>query len=249
MTTKTENRSKYQKFEAVEINRKQIKGAPYNPRKIDQAARNLLKRNLKKRGLLETLVWNTKTGNLVSGHQRLSILDDLEGRDDYDLTVSKVNLSEQEEKEQNIFFNNPNAQGEFDMDMMVPLIDGIDTKEAGFSDNDLNALGIEIDLENYEEEDVERVISDFEEVKKDVKEKKRLEKEANPDSKNWKDVKEEIKKGIDEKSDERENYFVVTFDNATRKEAFLKRFELDQGNRYVKGEILTNIINKHLGDD
>ncbi|MBV5334191.1 MAG: ParB N-terminal domain-containing protein [Sulfuricurvum sp.] len=247
MTT-NQNLAKHQKFEAKQINRKAITGAPYNPRTITKDNLSLLKKNIKNRGLMETLVWNKTTGNLVSGHQRLSILDQLEGRDDYDLTVAVVELTEQEEKEQNIFFNNPNAQGEFDMDMMINLISDIDINEAGFRDADLSALGIEMDLGKFQDESVEDVISDFEEMKADKRERAKVEREANPEKKDWREVKAQIKANIEEKNDVREDYFVVTFDNADHKEAFLTRFGLEADARYVKGEVLTNVINEHLGE-
>lgn len=242
------NLAKHQKFEAATINRKQIKGAPYNPRTISAENLNLLKKNIRKRGLLETLVWNKTTGNLVSGHQRLSVLDSLEGRDDYDFTVAVVELSDKEEKEQNIFFNNPNSQGDWDRELMLEIIPEIDVKAAGLSDADLNAIGIEMDLEKFEDKDVESVINGFEEMKAESRERKQIEREANPDKKDWKQAKADIKKNIESKTDEREDYFVVTFDNADKKEAFLKRFGLPHEDRYIKGEVLTDIINEHLGE-
>ena len=78
MQVQSQKISRFQKFESQDIGREQIQNAPYNPRYIDTAARNKLKEKIKKVGLVETLVWNKQTGNLVSGHQRLSILDELE---------------------------------------------------------------------------------------------------------------------------------------------------------------------------
>ena len=69
-------KTEHQKFEYVEVPRNELKLAPYNPRKIDPYARKLLKDKLEKVGCVEALVWNRKTGNLISGHQRLSILDE-----------------------------------------------------------------------------------------------------------------------------------------------------------------------------
>src|SRR4051812_29770 len=106
-TTETEiKRSKYQKFEALDIHRSMVHGSEYNPRQINAHAKKKLRENIKKKGLLGGIVWNKRTGNLVSGHQRLAVLDSLEGSQDYLLTVDVVDLSEQEEKEQNLFFNN-----------------------------------------------------------------------------------------------------------------------------------------------
>ena len=108
--------SKYQKFEVEVISRGEIHGADYNPRVISEDARKRLKRMLAKHGLVQPLVWNRRTGNLVSGHQRLSQLDQLERSQDYDLQVSVVDVDEREEKILNVQLNNPSMQGDWDMD-------------------------------------------------------------------------------------------------------------------------------------
>src|SRR5688572_26248431 len=98
--------SRYQKFEAVTISRAEIKNAPYNPRKITEHARQKLKAKIKASGLVMTLVWNRRTGNLVGGHQRISILDELEKSQNYLLTVSAIDVDDKQEKELNLFLNN-----------------------------------------------------------------------------------------------------------------------------------------------
>lgn len=118
--------SKYQKFETATINREQIKNAKYNPRRISDSAKKKLKDNIKRVGLLDTIVVNKNTMNIVSGHQRISILDSLERKKNYNLTVAMVDLSEKEEKEQNIFFNNTKVQGEFDTDILAEMLSDID---------------------------------------------------------------------------------------------------------------------------
>ena len=88
-----------QKFKIKRIHREQLKEAEYNPRFIDGEAKKRLSKNIKNVGLLETLVWNERTGNLISGHQRLSILDKIEKGTDYYLDVAVVDLDEVSEKE------------------------------------------------------------------------------------------------------------------------------------------------------
>ena len=126
--------SKYQKFEVEVISRGEIHGADYNPRVISEDARKRLKRMLAKHGLVQPLVWNRRTGNLVSGHQRLSQLDQLERSQDYDLQVSVVDVDEREEKILNVQLNNPSMQGDWDMDKLNGLAgeNGIDPEEFGF---------------------------------------------------------------------------------------------------------------------
>jgi hypothetical protein len=115
-------RSRFQKFEVVEMNRSQIKTAPYNPRRIDPEARKNLIRSLKNHGMIETLVYNKVTGNLVSGHQRLSVLDDLHEGKDYKMQFAVVEMTEVEEMQANIAMNNQFMQGEFDLRKLSELV-------------------------------------------------------------------------------------------------------------------------------
>lgn len=239
-----ENLAKHQRFEAVTINRQDIKNAPYNPRTIEAGNLALLKNNIKRIGLIETIVWNKTTGNLVSGHQRLKILDILEKRQDYDLTVAIVQLSLQEEKEQNIFMNNTNAQGDWDRDLMMSMISDIDLGKAGFTDVDLSALGIELDLEKHQKADVEDIISEFEEIKDQNRAIATAERQNNPDKKDWRQIKQGIKEQQKAGSDEKEDYVVISFDNYENKAAFMKRFGIPEDDRYIKGEVFSNIIER-----
>ena len=148
MAKQVEPVNKVQQAEVRQVMRSQITLAAYNPRKITPEARKLLKDNLKRVGLLGGIVWNEDTGNLVSGHQRVSVMDEINRYDpetnehDYPITVSVVHFDEKTEKEQNLFANNRNAQGEFDDDMLRTMLTGIDYSYAGFDDFDLQLLGL-----------------------------------------------------------------------------------------------------------
>jgi hypothetical protein len=127
--------SRFQKFVVSRVHRSQLKNAPYNPRTISEEAKKRLKKMLSKRGLLETLIWNAKTGNLVGGHQRLSCIDALEGSQDYHLDVAQVDLTPKEEKEANIALNNGEVQGDWDYGKLEQLFkaDKLDFEDSGFS--------------------------------------------------------------------------------------------------------------------
>jgi hypothetical protein len=127
---------KHESFVIEEVHRSQITNAPWNPRRISTVASEKLKKNLKQIGLTHPLTWNRRTGHLLAGHQRLSILDSLERTQDYVLSVSVVDLDEAVEKQQNVFENNTDAQGEFDDRLMRELI-----KEPTF---DTEAAGIDL---------------------------------------------------------------------------------------------------------
>lgn len=138
--------TKYQKFEARVIRRTEIHEAPYNPRLLREGAEKRLRKKIKQVGLLCPLVWNQRTGNLVSGHQRLKQLDILEKyptkKDNYELSVAVVDLDETTEKEMVVFFNNPSAQGEWDIEGLAALNleDGIDFANMGFSEADVDYM-------------------------------------------------------------------------------------------------------------
>ena len=243
---KESNTTRFQKFITVTINRQKIKNAPYNPRIISDENFNTLKRNLRKIGLLETLVWNKTTGNLVSGHQRLKILDMLEKRDDYDLTVAMVELDPKTEMEQNIFMNNKNAMGDWDRDLLLGVVPKIDLKEAGFDEVDMAMIGIELDIDKHQNEDVEEVIQQFEKMKELDKKQHQAKKEMADDKtgkqKDWKEVKKEIAEK--QKETLHEDYIVLSFDNYKNKEAFLQRFGFDKDDRYIKGEVFDKMIER-----
>lgn len=127
-------------LETIKIKRSKIKLAGYNPRKITAENKKKLEKNMEQYGLMGGLVWNETTGNLVSGHQRISILDKQnkytkgKKKSDYDVLVTKVNLTLEQEKEQNIFFNNALAQGIFDDAKLEKLMKEIKFSEkSGFT--------------------------------------------------------------------------------------------------------------------
>lgn len=141
--------NKYEKFKTIVVDREVINEAYYNPRKITAARRKKLKNFLEseKGGLLSPLTWNQRTKNLVGGHQRLKILDALHKGKPYKLTVAVVDMDELDEVRANIFMNNPNAQGEWDVDKLHEiheLFPDLDfTKDLAFEEKDLNILGLD----------------------------------------------------------------------------------------------------------
>lgn len=224
--------TKFQKFEAKVIHRSLIKNAPYNPRKISDKARAELKKNLKRVGLLETLVWNEQTGNLVSGHQRLSILDELEKTNDYELTVAVVNLDEKSEKEQNIFFNSKTVQGEFDPASLKVM--DIDFSNAGFDQYDLNLFDLNppkvVDVQEQQPQSQLDILNEIDQM---ADQKQRM-----------KERKEEIRANIEAKVDEGDPYVMLSFSSFAAKKAFMLRFNLDPYDKIIKGEEFSDNIER-----
>lgn len=157
---------KFETYKIIEIHRSKLKNAPYNPRTISEKAYKKLKSNLKKRGMMQPPIWNARTGNIISGHQRLSVLDSLMGTQDYMVKVAKVDLDEKTEKEQNIFINNPEAMGEWDLDKLDKLFSEIDLEESGFDIIDIHQLFGENPL--YEKPTEEQPKQIFQQVKENL---------------------------------------------------------------------------------
>lgn len=98
-----------------------INPAPYNPRvdlKPGDAEYEKLRRSLDEFGLVEPLVWNRRTGNLVGGHQRFKVL--LE-RGAKSVEVSEVDLSPEREKALNLALNK--ISGDWDPLKLAELLD------------------------------------------------------------------------------------------------------------------------------
>jgi ParB-like chromosome segregation protein Spo0J len=140
--------SSFERFEVIEIERKEIKNAPYNPRVITPGARKRLQAGIKKLGLLGPITWNKRTGNIVSGHQRLKILDQITPRDErnedggYNVTVAAVDLNDIQEREANLLMNNDAAQGQFEVAKVGEMLKfpGLALAGTGWESSDLMRL-------------------------------------------------------------------------------------------------------------
>ena len=147
--------TRYESFVVEEVGREVLKGTPYNPRRITDDARARLKAKIEKVGLVTPLVWNKRTGNLVGGHQRLSILDELEGRQDYRLRVSVVDVDEREERALNVFLNNQASQGDWDVKALAEIakeFEGDSLADLGFVAGEIEFLPTQ-EVETIEEEE------------------------------------------------------------------------------------------------
>lgn len=87
-----------------------IRPAPENPRSITTQAKLGLDASVRRFGLVEPLVFNKRSGTLVSGHQRLDVL---KAANIPEVDVTVVDLSPEEEQALNLVLNNPGIQGEF----------------------------------------------------------------------------------------------------------------------------------------
>lgn len=174
--------NKYENFTIEKVPREKVLEAYYNPRKIDDSARDKLKKFLKSKegGLWCPLTWNKRTG-----HQRLAVLDALHRGKPYNLSMAVVDVDEQMEVKGNIFMNNPSAMGEWDVDKLheihelFPEIDFL--TDLGFEQDELEVYGFQDDG-LFDDADVDGASSgdepsaeDYREVKREAREKAKQE--------------------------------------------------------------------------
>jgi hypothetical protein len=124
------------------INRKEIKKAKYNPRKMNSQELEKLTTSLEEFGLCEPLVFNERTGTLVGGHQRLSILDRDNGSKDYEIGVAVVNCDLQTEQRLNVWLNQSSAQGSWDNNLLNQMKLDLNAKfeDFGFPQDEVDYL-------------------------------------------------------------------------------------------------------------
>lgn len=211
------------KFQYREIPRSQINPAPYNPRSLSAYARKQLATSIERYGLVEPLVWNKRTGVLISGHQRLSILDQKEGypAKDYRVPVAVVDLTEKKEKELNVWLNNRAAQGNFDKESLAQLLSGPDITLDDFG---FTAVDLEFEFGGIEgfESVFERQAAAIDPIKKDVQA--------------IKDRKKEVRGNDADNNNAREDadyYLMEVFDSGTAKEDFLRQAGFPNGARFL----------------
>ncbi len=125
-----------------------IKIQKYNPRKDlqpDDPEYKMLAKGLNKFGLVEPLIWNKRSGNLVGGHQRLKILKSKKAKK---VQVSVVDLPPQKEKALNIALNKL-GEGGWDKPRLADLLEELDDSSldielTGWNDSEIEALMAEV---------------------------------------------------------------------------------------------------------
>lgn len=241
--------SKYIKSESVELNRSALHMASYNPRKLSDESRKTLKRGIKKFGLVGGIVVNKRTGlTVVSGHQRLSVMDELQKypENDYRIRVDVIDVDEKQEKELNILLNNPNAMGSWDYDALARLVPDIDYKDAGLTEADLNMIGCDFLLQTEEEnsiadalEDMMSPVTEQKETEKAARQMERAEKVAH-----MKGVKQQVKEQAQQTAANMDAYLMLSFDTWEAKAAFCERFGYDPNMKFIKGEVFDEQVER-----
>lgn len=108
------------------IKLKDMKPAKYNPRKNlkpEDVEYQQIKNSIDEFGFIQPIVWNERTGNIVSGHQRVNILI-AEGYEEVDAVV--VDFDEEKEKLANISMNK--ITGQWSVVKLRDVLEDLDEK-------------------------------------------------------------------------------------------------------------------------
>lgn len=233
----------------VEVKRSEIHPADYNPRKIDEQGKRMLKRSMKQFGVVGGIIVNSQTGNtIVGGHQKVAILDEMYKYpdNDYSLRVEMISVDRKTEKTLNIALNNGNISGQWDYDALARLVPDIDYKDAGLTDADLNMIGCDFLLQTEEENSIANALEDMmapvteqKEAEKAARQLERAEKVAH-----MKDVKQQVKEQAQETAANMDAYLMLSFDTWEAKAAFCERFGYDPYQKFIKGELFDEKIER-----
>ncbi len=123
-------------MELRKIGISELKAAKYNPRKDLKPGDpefEKLKRSIQEFGYVEPVIWNSRTGNVVGGHQRLKVLKSL-GITEVDCVV--LDIDEPKEKALNIALNK--ISGDWDLPLLNDLL------------KDINSSGFDVTLTGFE---------------------------------------------------------------------------------------------------
>lgn len=125
------------------IPRSQVKLAEWNPRNpMTPDQRRRLTAVVKKHGLIQPLIVSRSTMTLLSGHQRISVLDKHAEAEDYLLPVVFVDADEAREREICVAMNNADAQSTWDMAKLGNMFKSttLDIEATGFDPGKLKTL-------------------------------------------------------------------------------------------------------------
>ena len=138
------------KLQIQEMNINDITPADYNPRialNENDDEYKKIKNSIQEFGYVDPIIWNKRTGNIVGGHQRYTVLKDL-GHEKVDVSV--VDMSEQDEMALNIALNK--VEGDWDKDKLKEVIADLEQDKlmfTGFDDDEIDSLMNDVDIEDF----------------------------------------------------------------------------------------------------
>ena len=147
---------KQSKCEIKDIPISELKQSKYNPRKNlkpGDTEYEKLKNSILNFGYVEPVIWNKRSGNIVGGHQRAKVMQDL-GYES--ITCIVVDLDDLQEKTLNIALNK--ITGEWDIPLLTDLLKEIDNSDfdvclTGFEPEELGEMFGEVNPDDLTGDD------------------------------------------------------------------------------------------------
>ena len=144
----TSERDLFQEAQYVEVPLADMKPAEYNPRldlKPGDIAYERLKKSVIRFGLLQPIVWNQRTGNIVGGHQRYKILVEMGAEK---VMCAVVDKSLEDEMAANAAMNK--ASGRWENTLLKEMFESmdratIDYDAIGFDQEEVDHLFTQLD--------------------------------------------------------------------------------------------------------
>lgn len=258
---------KIEQSETRTIKRSEIVLNPFNPKVHSEVEVKRQLANFKSKGNLGGIVWNERSGRLISGHKRTLALDmyykyDGTAEKDYDIKVEVADYDDKEEKEQMVFMSGINDTAP-DYNLIANIIDDIDYKESGISEEDYNAISqlkevTDRDLETFGEIDfmeeeflpkpkkeekrepvfeLPRTEKTSEEILQEHEEKPKMSKEE------VKERKRNCEKTNDAYMDKVERYIILNFADQEEKLMFCEALGLQcKDNMVVSGKEILELL-------
>lgn len=246
--------------EWITVRRSEIHSPDYNPRKIDKQAAEKLRKQIREDGLVDTLVVNRRTMNIVGGNQRTAQLDRIykyvPNQSDYELNVQMVDLDERAEIRLNARLNNPDAAGTYDAEKLIQLIDDFDLdigKDLNFDRLTYDYLLSEsgLDVESLAPENaaamrrIEREIRDVRPPAADrTSEEIEAEKQAARQRRKT-DIAERERRDAEGTSNyiEKDDYVLtIVFNTNQEKQEFCRKMGLASSENFIKGSLIREVI-------
>ena len=155
-------------MEIKELALTKIKPSPYNPRldlEPGDPGYERIRRSIEQFDLVEPLVWNKRSGNLIGGHQRYKII---KARGDERVQVVVVDLDDNEERTLNLALNK--AVGDWDT---VRLAELLKEMQDVVLDDDATPL---VELGGFDQDEFDTIIADADRIVGEI-----LKGESDPD--------------------------------------------------------------------
>lgn len=214
--------------------------AEYNPRYMEDYAKKALRSKMRKYGRLTPVVVNKRTGNLVSGHQRIEQEDKINKTLDYVVTCSVIDVPLEEEVKINVMLNNPDLQGKYDPDMFIELVKqypNIDwQKDVGFTQISIDYLAAE--ATNYE--DYTGVFAQSEPQKATVEQLEQM-RQAKKEHQEKVDNFKTGETGVSTSKETDDYYITFVFNNNAQKHEFMEKIGQPRTARTVRATLLWEI--------